>query len=167
MLITISIFFCCIEGSFVGNKLTNEIVSIQAFIEHSLVENKEKMNRTILSLSRSCQFNNPPLRRWKNATPAEKSTSYIHHHCRRHFCPVECVNFKRRNKKKSSLLLLLLLKKTHHHHHHLLYTITWSVVWLLTSIRTIIHIQLLFFFFFQSYLFMALVEKTKKRAKTD
>jgi hypothetical protein len=39
----------------------------------------------------------------KNATPAEKSTSYIHHHhCRRHFCPVECVNFKRRNKKKLS-----------------------------------------------------------------
>jgi len=113
------------------------------------------MNITILSFS--CQFNNPPLCRWKNATPTEKSTSYIHHHhCRRHFCSVECVNFKRRNKKKKApffifFLLLLLLKKTHHHHHHhLLCTIRWSVVWLLTYIHTYNHtyIQLLLLFFF-------------------
>ncbi len=97
----------------------------------------EEMNITILSLS--CQFNNPPLRRWKNATPAEKSTSYIHHHCRRHFCPIECVNFKRRNKKlpSSSSSFFLLLKKTHHH--HLLCSTRWSVVRLLTYIDTYIY----------------------------
>jgi hypothetical protein len=141
-----------------------------------LVENKEKMNRTILSLSRSCQFNNPPLRRWKNATPTEKSTSYIHHHhCRRHFCSVECVNFKRRNKKKKApffifFLLLLLLKKTHHHHHHhLLCTIRWSVVWLLTYIHTYNHtyIHNCYCSSSSSYLFMALVEKMKKGEETD
>lgn len=147
MLITVSVFR---QG-----RSTNGIRGINPFAERSLVENQEEKWTELVFLSfwraRSCRFNNPPLRRWKNATPAEKSTSSIHHHhCRRHFCPVECVNFKRRNKKKrrlpssSSFLSLslsaasppplLCLKKTHHQQH--CYTIRWSAVCLLAYIHT-------------------------------
>jgi hypothetical protein len=135
--------------SFLGNKSTNEIHSILMFVAYWLVEKKEEndeMNITSppLSLSFSCQFNNPPLRRRKNATPAEKSTSYIHHHlCRRHFCLVECVNFKRRNKSVPSSFFFLSLKK----HIIIIFCALLGEVLcgcLHTFIRTFIYTQLLF-----------------------
>lgn len=92
----------------------------------------------IISLSLHCHC-----RREKNegTTLAEKSTSSIHQHCRRYFCLVECVNFKKRKRSLqhcflfssssfySNSFLIFFFSSLNKHIFSISMT-RWSVVWL-------------------------------------